>query len=252
LFSNLNINRVQKDFNKLYSQNSYSKVIQRSKSTDAKLLKKNNSNYLNQNNNYLKRNTKNKINPRLINNISYENIIRHNNTKNYNTKNQNNFYTTFNLSQKINNFDSTQKINNAKYYENDNNFVFTKIIDNENKGINLSGYNKNNISLKSNTFLEMAQQKIKSKKILNHKLNCVNNFITKSSTNTYDDINSSNSNVSRNNQILDSIEEIHFNFVNVVQSSRKLMKIQENLEVEKIINNNPNSTVFMVEERDIE
>ena len=106
--------------------------------------------------------------------------------------------------------------------------------------------------MKSNTFLEMAQQKIKSKKILNNKLNCVNNFITKSSTNTYDDINSSNSNVSRNNQILDSIEEIHFNFVNVVQSSRKLMKIQENLEVEKIINNDPNSTVFMVEERDIE
>ena len=252
LFSNLNLNRVQKDFNKLYNQNCYSKVIQRSKSTDAKLIKKNNSNYLNQNKNYLKRNSKNKINPKLINNISYENIIRHNNTNNYNSKNQNNFYTTFNLSKKINNFDSSQKNNKTKYYENDNNLVFTKINNKENKGINLSGYNKNNISLKSNTFLEMAQQKIKSKKIINNKLNCVNNFITKSSTNTYDDINSSNSNVSRNNQILDSIEEIHFNFVNVVQSSRKLMKIQENLEAEKIINNNPNSTVFMVEERDIE
>ena len=200
----------------------------------------------------MKRNSKNKINHRLINNISYENIIRHNNTNNYNSKNQNNFYTTFNLSQKINNFDSTQKINKTKYYENDNNYIFSKINNNENKGINLLGYNKNNISMKSNTFLEMAQQKIKNKKILNHKLNCVNNFITKSSTNTYDDINSSNSNVSRNNQILDSIEEIHFNFVNVVQSSRKLMKIQENLEAEKIINNNPNSTVFMVEEREIE
>ena len=51
---------------------------------------------------------------------------------------------------------------------------------------------------------------------------------------------------------MDSIEEIHFNFVNIVQSSRNLVKIQENIEGERIITNNPNSTVIIVEERDIE
>ena len=52
--------------------------------------------------------------------------------------------------------------------------------------------------------------------------------------------------------LLDSIEEIHFNFVNVEQSSRNLMKLMENTEGDIIVNNNPNSTVIIVEERDIE
>ena len=100
----------------------------------------------------------------------------------------------------------------------------------------------------------MAQQKINNSKLSNHKnyKYIGNNLITKSSTNTNDDINSSNSIISKNNQIADSIEEIHFNFVNVVQSSRNLVKIQENTQIDKIINNNSNSTVIMVEERDIE
>ena len=110
--------------------------------------------------------------------------------------------------------------------------------------------------LTSNTFLEKAQQKLNiNNNILSnqqHYKYIGNNLKTKSSTNTNDDINSSNSIISKNNQIPDSIEEMHFNFVNVVQSSRNLMKIQENLQIDKIINNNLNSTVIMVEERDIE
>ena len=78
----------------------------------------------------------------------------------------------------------------------------------------------------------------------------INNYISKNSTNTIDEINSSNSNISKN-IILDSIEEIHFNFVNVVQSSRNLMKM-ENKNGDKIIDNNPNSSVIFIEERDIE
>ena len=101
-----------------------------------------------------------------------------------------------------------------------------KTNNNNNKSINKS----NNTS---KTFIEIAQQQINNKKLSSQKNNKyigVNNFITKSSTtNTYDDINSSHSIISKNNQIMDSIEEIHFNFVDTVQKSRNIMKMQENL-----------------------
>ncbi len=109
----------------------------------------------------------------------------------------------------------------------------------------------NNIN--SNSFFEKNQQKLKKvhSNIKNNKFIGITNFMTKSSTNTYDEINSSNSIISKKNTNLDSIEEIHFNFVNVVQSSRNLMKL-ENKIGEKILNNNQNSSVIFVEERDIE
>ena len=109
----------------------------------------------------------------------------------------------------------------------------------------------NNIN--SNSFFEKNQQKLNKvhSGIKNNKFIGITNFMTKSSTNTYDEINSSNSIISKKNTNLDSIEEIHFNFVNVVQSSRNLMKL-ENKIGEKILNNNQNSSVIFVEERDIE
>ena len=51
---------------------------------------------------------------------------------------------------------------------------------------------------------------------------------------------------------MDSTEVIHFNYANIVQTSRNIMKIQEYIEGERIINNNPNSTVIILEERDID
>ena len=51
---------------------------------------------------------------------------------------------------------------------------------------------------------------------------------------------------------MDSTEEINFNYVNIVQTSRNIMKIQEYIEGERIINNNQNSTVIILEERDID
>ena len=109
----------------------------------------------------------------------------------------------------------------------------------------------NNIN--SNPFFEKNQQKLNKvhSNIKNNKFIGITNFMTKSSTNTYDEINSSNSIISKKNTNLDSIEEIHFNFVNVVQSSRNLMKL-ENKIGEKILNNNQNSSVIFLEERDIE
>ena len=79
----------------------------------------------------------------------------------------------------------------------------------------------------------------------------INAFMTKSSTNTYDEINSTNSIISKKNASLDSIEEIHFNFVNVLQNSKNLMKM-ENKIADKIIDNNINGSVILIEERDIE
>ena len=79
----------------------------------------------------------------------------------------------------------------------------------------------------------------------------INAFMTKSSTNTYDEINSTNSIISKKNASLDSIEEIHFNFVNVLQNSKNLMKM-ENKIADKIIDNNINGSVILIEEREIE
>ena len=153
---------------------------------------------------------------------------------------QNNYYNDFALSQNMYNNKLKVNINTIK-----NNNINKKANDN-----NLE-YGKAN----TKTFLEIAQQKLNQKKGYNqknYKYIGTNNFITKSSTNTNDDINSSNSIISKHNQLLDSIEEIHFNFVNVEQTSRNLMKLMENTEGDIIVNNNPNSTVIIVEERDIE
>ena len=256
ILTNIKLNKNKKEFNKLNIQNYYSKAINRTKSTDIMLNQRINSNNKIasknniSNNSHLKHNSKNRNNNFLINNISYENINNKSNNTHHNLFNNqlmdtNN--TTFNFSQK----------NNNLLFFNKENFINNKLKNNENNNsFSKKKTEKNNNNINTSTFLEIAQQKINYKnnisKIKNSKYNGTNNFITKSSTNTNDDVNSSNSLNSRNNIILDSIEELHFNFVNIELSSRNLMKTQENLEGEKIINNNPNSTVIMVEERDIE
>ena len=134
-------------------------------------------------------------------------------------------------------------------YINKSELTFSQKKANKDLGKNDYSYNFNNTN--SNMFNEKAQMnnaKIQPNK--KYKFIGINNYMTKSSTNTYDEINSLNSNFSKNT-ILDFIEEIHFNFVNVVQSSRNLMKM-ENKNGDKIIDNNPNSSVILVEERDIE
>ena len=249
LLTNIKLNKAKKNVNKVYNQNYYSKVIPRAKSTDINFNKK-----LNNNNNklffkYNNHNSKNKnINNNLINNISYDNLNKKYNKTNNHLLNTNNHINTFNFTHKNDNLNLTQISNKSKKYEthiNNNNYSIKN-------GIPKFEYYKQKLT--SNSFIEMAQQKLNNSKLSNQKNYKFigNNLITKSSTNTNDDINSSNSIISKNNQIPDSIEEIHFNFVNVVQSSRNLVKIQENTQIDKIINNSSNSTVIMVEERDIE
>lgn len=85
----------------------------------------------------------------------------------------------------------------------------------------------------------------------------MNNYFTKLSTNnnTYDD-NSNNSNTScykdsKNTKKMDTIEEVHLNFVNILQNTKSMMRNQENSIKDRIIYNDVNSNVIIVEERDI-
>ena len=237
LFSSLK-QRMINNYTSIYKQHYYSKITRNKSVVNYNKKKDINDKYsLNKKNNKFnfknnsKNNSKNKkINNKIINNTSYE---RFNIT---NLKTNNNIYNSNYFNQSLNGgiFNLTQ---------------INKININDDKNNN----KKSNTKKKS--FIEMAQQKINDKKSLNTKKNeliVMNNCITKSSSNTNDDVNSSNSIISRTNQISDCIEEIHYNFVKVVQSSKNIMKIQENIGGERIIDNNPNSTVIIIEERDIE
>ena len=49
-----------------------------------------------------------------------------------------------------------------------------------------------------------------------------------------------------------TIEEVHLNFVNILQNTKNMMEIQENHIKDKVIYTNIDSNVVIVEERDIE
>ena len=193
------------------------------------LLRSKSSNYNGNKRNYFKSNENQRKNSK------YKNVFNNNNNfeysiNNYQNKNQHLIKHTFNNLNK-------------------NEMTFSQKKANKDLGKYDCHYNFNNTN--SNTFFEKTQiNNSKNQTDKKYKFIGINNYMTKSSTNTYDEINSSNSNISKNT-ILDSIEEVHFNFVNVVQSSKNLMKM-ENKIGDKIINNNQNSSVILVEERDIE
>ena len=247
LLSNLKLKKAEAELTRLYTNTNYSKNNSRSNSTDSNYNKKSVKNNYRQNSN-IKKISKNNENSRLIINKSHENInkVYH---KTYNNNMINNHLISNNNYYNYNDFSLSQNMYNNKFKVNINTIKNNNI--NKKANDNNLEYSKSN----TKTFLEIAQQKLNQKKGYNqknYKYVGANNFITKSSTNTNDDINSSNSIISKHNQLLDSIEEIHFNFVNVEQTSRNLMKLMENTEGDIIVNNNPNSTVIIVEERDIE
>ena len=51
---------------------------------------------------------------------------------------------------------------------------------------------------------------------------------------------------------MDTIEEVHLNFVDIFQNTKNMVRNQESMAKDKIIYNNSNSSVIFVEERDIE
>ena len=241
LLSNSQINSDKKYFNNI----NQSKILMISKSSNSNCVKKN---FFKSDENYEQ-------------NFKYRNFkkYKNNNTSFESSKNntqKNEYYYSF--KHPFNNINTYPKKNektfssNYENYINKNEMTFSQ--KKANKDLGKYIYSNNNFSnINSNSFFEKAQQKINNTQSnkKNNKFIGITNFVTKSSTNTYDEINSSNSIISKKNTTLDSIEEIHFNFVNVVQSSRNLMKL-ENKIGEKILSNNQNSSVIFVEERDIE
>ena len=190
-----------------------------------------------------------------INNSRY---LKYINNKN----NNNSFEWSSNSKKKSNNHafhnaNDSKKTNMANFSTNYEKYINRKELTfsqkKANKDLGKLYMPQNNYNNNSTSIFEINQYKMNKEQInkKNYKYIGINNFVTKSSTNTYDEFNSSNSNISRNNKNLDSIEEIHFNFVNIVQNSRNLTKIENKLG-EKILNNNQNSSVIFLEERDIE
>ena len=238
LLSNSQINCVNKNLDKKNN----SKILLRAKSTNSNVVKRN---YL-----YSDGNTKHNFKYR-----NYKNYNDNNSSFEFSKKSRQKNDFQSNIKHPLNNINSYQKKNEFNYsknYENclnKNDMTFSQKKANKDLGkIDCPDNNCNNIN--SASFIEKELNKVQNNKKYN-KFVGINAFMTKSSTNTYDDINSSNSIISKKNTSLDSIEEIHFNFVNVLQNSKNLMKM-ENKTGDKIIDNNINGSVLLVEERDID
>ena len=164
-----------------------------------------------------------------------------------NEKNSSNISNELPYKYNNNNNNEFQSYNYKSYiesYSNESikdNLNIKKINDINNKNSKMNFYN--NINLNKGSL---------------HNANNTNMYyFTKSSTNnnTFEE-NTNNSNISyksvyKNNK-MDSIEEVHINFVNILQNTKNMMTSQENVIKDKIIYNNINSTVVIVEERDIE
>ena len=93
-------------------------------------------------------------------------------------------------------------------------------------------------------------------------LNINNNTATaklSTNNNTYDE-NTNNTNSLYNKEIKNNfknvgsstIEEVHFNFVNILQNTKNMMEKQENIIKDKVICNSVNSTTIILEEKEIE
>ena len=191
--------------------------------------------------------------------INHKIIINNNNSNNnllsYGLKNYTNKYDwTFSSS-----YNENCAKNNQHYQQQNFNYVYHYSYNNSQNNINNSNSNYN-------SYIKSCQIESLNKSNYNNNLSCIHNLEmpnktntnykicpTKISThNTFDDYN--NSTCGNNNKFnkIDSIEEVHFNFINVLQGSKTLMKSQENYGRDIIISNKPNSNVIILEEREIE
>ena len=157
------------------------------------------------------------------------NSIKNINENNNNQHNKNSYYKYLKLDSKNDNHKSYMELYNSSIKENSNN-----------KNDSLKCYN--NIDKRYNFEKNLN---------LNTKLSTNNN--------TYENSNSNNTNSLyykeiKNNKKVNSntIEEVHINFVNILQNSKNMIELQENSIRDKILYNNIHSTTIIIEERDIE
>ena len=162
-----------------------------------------------------------------------------------------------NINKIINKDDSIKNLNNNK----NNKDLYYKYLNvdstNNNYHSNIELYNNSNNKTTNNHSKDNKASK--TNKFNFDKNIYLNNFMTKLSTcnNTFDE-NSNNTNSlyfkEKNYKIINTntIEEVHLNFVNILQNTKNMMEKQENNIKDKIIYNNDNSTTIIIEEREIE
>jgi len=198
------------------------------------------------------------------------------NKSSYNLENVNNIYKIFTKSEyNINNKNNNFNNNNEFKYKNSNNnysqsYNYQSYIESYNnnesikENINSNTYNSNNYKSEiSNNYgistLNKYNFNYNNKKASSSIGSSIKNnyYCTKLSTNnnTFDEY-SNNSYTSyckdTKRNWMDTIEDVHLNFVNILQNTKNMVRNQENMTNDKIIYNNSNYSVIIVEERDIE
>ena len=170
---------------------------------------------------------------------------------NFNSSNSNN------INKIIQKDDSIKNLNNNK----NNKDLYYKYLNLDSTNYNyqsyIKSYNSNNKEINRNT-KDIKTFKTTKNNLEKNIIN-LNNFTTKLSTNnnTYDE-NSNNTNSlffkEKNFKIINTntIEEVHLNFVNILQNTKNMMEKQENSIKDKIIYNDDNSTTIIIEETEIE
>ena len=265
LFKLKNIDLNYSPLSSFYNSHKQIKKLTKNNIKNENISQNKRMNYILFNNKIFNNNTTNSC----ANNTS--SIFENKNNNSFNEKNYNmtqpeftnSLYNIGNINNKNNN-NSTQDLNYKNNYKKNNynqsqGYNYKSYIESYNNESIKENINNNNLKNEFNKNSKMNSYKLYSK-IINsnngnlNKKNSSLNYFTKLSTNniTYDDNNSSSSKDAKNNKTMDTIEEVHINFVNILQNTKNMMRAQENLIKEKIIFNNKNSNVIIVEERDIE
>ena len=224
------LRKGKKDINKYFKLSK----IEQTKNRNTKSYSQDNNHYRKIYNEIVMKNNSNNIN------LFQSNLKNKNNENDWTFSSSYNENCVKNNQQQNFNYVYHYSYNNSQNNINKTNFDYNPYIKfNQNENLNKDN-NNNSTCINNSTTINKTNTNYK-------------NYSTKISTrNTFDDYtNSTCGNNSKFNKI-DSIEEVHFNFINVLQSSKILMKNQENNERDKIISNNPNSSVVILEERDIE
>ena len=213
---------------------------------------------------------------KIFNNINtscaYSSSSLYNNDKRTNHTNENNYNMTqpdfsnslynWNLGKHYSNKLLNKEENNSVKNLNNNKDLYYKYLKYDSQNYNYLSYMDScNSTNKENT--SISNKTLKTKKYNFEKyLNINNNTATaklSTNNNTYDE-NTNNTNSLYNKEIKNNfknvgsstIEEVHFNFVNILQNTKNMMEKQENIIKDKVICNSVNSTTIILEEKEIE
>ena len=206
----------------------------------------------------------NNINISCGNNFNNDKRNDYSNEKNYSNTQPDFYKSLYNLNSSNSNNETNKLYNKDDSIKNINNIksnkdLYYKYLKLDSQNYNYQSYieSYNNLTSKEIHSTNIDSKNNKALKIKKYNLEKnLNNFTTKFSTNnnTYDENSNSLRMKENNNKVINTntIEEVHLNFVNILQNTKNMMEIQESNSKDKIIYNSKNSNVLIVEERDIE